>query len=91
VEPLKVQAIIEIPPPRNLCQLQSLEGKANILRNFVRDYATGVHGFLTLLHHDIPFRWDEHAQTAFDDLKAVLSNAPLISPPDYDHEYILYL
>jgi hypothetical protein len=44
-----------------------------------------------LLHHDIPFRWDEHAQTTFDDLKATLSNAPLISPPDYDCDYILYL
>jgi hypothetical protein len=28
---LKVQAITEIPPPWNLCQLQSLQGKANFL------------------------------------------------------------
>jgi hypothetical protein len=47
--------------------------------------------FLRLLHHDIPFQWDEHAQTTFDDLKVALSNAPLISPPDYDRDYILYL
>jgi hypothetical protein len=91
VDPLKVQAITKIPPPRNLCQLQSLQGKANFLRRFVPDYATHAHGFLCLLHHDIPFRWDEHAQTTFDDLKVALSNAPLISPPDYDHDYILYL
>jgi hypothetical protein len=50
-----------------------------------------VHGFLHLLRHDIPFRWDEHAQTTFDDLKVALSNASLISPPDYDRDYILYL
>jgi hypothetical protein len=91
VDPLKVQAITKIPPPRNLRQLQSLQGKANFLRRFVPDYATRAHGFLHLLHHDIPFRWDEHAQTTFDDLKSTLSNAPLISPPDYDHDYILYL
>jgi hypothetical protein len=91
VDPLKVQAITEIPPPRNLHQLQSLQGKANFLRCFVPDYATRAHGFLRLLRHDIPFRWDEHAQTTFDDLKVALSNAPLISPPDYDHDYILYL
>jgi hypothetical protein len=47
--------------------------------------------FLCLLRHDIPFRWDEHAQSTFDDLKYSLSNAPLISPLDYDHNYILYL
>jgi hypothetical protein len=31
VDPLKVQAIIEIPPPWNLRQLQSLQAKANFL------------------------------------------------------------
>jgi hypothetical protein len=44
-----------------------------------------------LLHHDIPFRWDEHAQNDFDDLKEALSNSPLISPHEYDSDYILYL
>jgi hypothetical protein len=81
----------ENSPPWNLCQLQSLQGKANFLRRFVPDYATRAHGFLHLLRHDIPFQWDEHAQNTFDDLKAALSNAPLISPPDYDRDYILYL
>jgi hypothetical protein len=66
----KTVYITEIPPPRNLRQLQSLQGKANFLRRFVPDYATCVHGFLRLLRHDIPFRWDEHAQTTFDDLKS---------------------
>jgi hypothetical protein len=91
VDPLKVQAIKKIPPPMTLHQLQSLEGKAKFLRHFVLDYATRAHGFLRLLHHDIPFRWDEHAQAKFDDLKSTLSNSSLISPPDYDHDYILYL
>jgi hypothetical protein len=65
VDPLKVQAITEIPPPWNLRQLQSLQGKANFLRRFVPDYATRAHGFLHLLCHDIPFQWDEHAQNCF--------------------------
>jgi hypothetical protein len=91
VDPLKVQVITEIPPPRNLCQLQSVQDKANFLRRVVLDYATRVHGFLLLLRHDIPFQWDEHTQSDFDDLKVVLSNAPLISPPKYDRDYILYL
>jgi hypothetical protein len=91
MDPLKVQAITKIPPPRNLRQLQSLQGKANFLRRFVPDYATRAHSFLRLLCHDIPFHWDEHAQKAFDDLKMALSNAPLISSPDYNRDYILYI
>jgi hypothetical protein len=91
VDPLKVKAITEIPPPQNLRQLQSLQGKANFLRRFVPDYAIHAHGFLRLLRHDIPFHWDDYAQQSFDDLKAALSNAPLISAPDYNHDYILYV
>jgi hypothetical protein len=62
VDPLKVQAITELPPPRNLRQLQSLQGKSNFLRRFVPGYAIRAHGFLRLLRHDIPFHWDDYAQ-----------------------------
>jgi hypothetical protein len=62
MDPLKVQAITEIPPPRNLRQPQSLQGKAKFFRCFVPYYAIHAHGFLRLLHHDIPFHWDAHAQ-----------------------------
>jgi hypothetical protein len=88
---LKVQAITEIPPPQNLCQLQSLQCKANFLRCFVPDYATHTHGLLHLLHHDIPFQWDKHDQTTFDDLNESLSNTPLITPPNYNRDYVLYI
>jgi hypothetical protein len=91
VDPLKVQAIIEIPPPQNLCQLQSLQGKTNFLWRFVPEYSTRTHSFLRLLCHDIPFHWDKHAQKSFDDIKMVLSNAPLISSTDYNCDYILYI
>jgi hypothetical protein len=90
VDPLKVKATIEIPP-RNLRQLQSLQGKANFLRRFVPDYTVRAHGFLRLLRHDIPFHWDDYAQQSFDDLKAALSNASLINAPDYNRDYILYV
>jgi hypothetical protein len=57
----------------------------------VPDYAIRAHGFLHLLRHDIPFHWDNYVQHLFDDLKEALSNAPLISAPDYNRDYILYI
>jgi hypothetical protein len=59
MDPLKVKVITEIPPPQNLRQLQSLQGKANFLRRFVPDYAICTHSFLLLLRHNIPFHWDD--------------------------------
>jgi hypothetical protein len=91
VDPLKVKSITEIPPPRNLRQLQSLQGKANFLRHFVPDYAIRAHDFLRLLLHDIPFHLENYAQQSFHDIKTALSNAPLISAPDYNRNYILYV
>jgi hypothetical protein len=91
VNPLKVKSITEIPPPRNLRQLQSLQGKANFLRRFVLDYTIRAQSFLHLLRHDIPFHWDDYSQQSFDDLRAALSNAPLMSAPDYNRDYILYV
>jgi hypothetical protein len=39
VDPLKIKAILALPPPTNLTQLQSLQGKANFLRRFICNYA----------------------------------------------------
>ena len=91
VDPMKVQSILNLPPPHTLCQFQSLQGKANFLRQFIPDYATKVHGFLCLLHTNIPFVWDENAQGAFDALQQALNSTPLLSPPNFTKEFILYV
>lgn len=91
LDSLKFQAIKELPPPCTLCQLQSLQGKANFLRRFIPNYATTMHGFLRLLRSNIPFIWDDYAEQAFDALKHALSSAPLISPPEFEKDFILYI
>ena len=88
LDPLKVQDILELPLPRTLRQLQSLQGKANFLRRFVPDYATTAHGFLRLLRSHTPFIWDTYAQEYFDALKHALTSAPLIRPPDFDRDFV---
>ena len=35
VDPSKVEAIVNLPPPSTLLQLQSLQGKAKFLRRFI--------------------------------------------------------
>ena len=91
LDPLKFQAILELPIPHTLCQLQSLQGKDNFLLWFVPDYATTAHGFLRLLRSKIPFLWDAYAQESFDSLKHALMSTPLIFPPDFDRDFILYI
>jgi hypothetical protein len=44
-----------------------------------------------LLKNDTPFIWDERAQESFDALKKSLVSAPLLSPPDYCRDLLLYI
>ena len=46
---------------------------------------------MLLLKQDTPFVWDEIAQLAFEALKKALLSAPLLRPPDYSCDFILYL
>ena len=46
---------------------------------------------MCLLKQDTPFVWDETAQLAFEALKKALLLAPLLRPPDYSRDFILYL
>jgi hypothetical protein len=80
-----------LPPPRKILQLQSLQGKANFLRRFIANYAEITKGFMHLLKKDVSFFWDEAAQCSFDALKHVLTTAPLLRPPNYNKEFLLYL
>ena len=87
----KVEAIINLPPPSTLRQLQSLQGKANFLRRFIPNYTELTKGFTRLLKHNIPFFWDEIANQSFDAVKNVLTHTPLLHPPNYNQDYFLYL
>jgi hypothetical protein len=55
VDPLKVEAIIQLPPPHTILQLQSLQGKEIFLRRFIMNYAEITKGFMRLLKKDVPF------------------------------------
>jgi hypothetical protein len=55
------------------------------------NYATITKGFMHILKEDTHFIWDERAQESFDDLKKSLVSAPLLKPPNYSRDYLLYI
>ena len=91
IDPLKIAAILALPAPTNLLELQSLQGKANFLRYFVCNFTEKTHGYIRLFKKNTPFCWDDQAQCAFDNLKHALTNSPVIPPPDYSKDFILYI
>ena len=91
IDPLKIAAILSLPAPTNLLELQSLQGKANFLHCFICNFAEKTYGYMRLLKKDTPFFWDDQAQWAFDNLKHALTHSPMIRPLDYSNNFLLYI
>jgi hypothetical protein len=89
VDPMKVEAILNLPPPSTLHQLQSLKGKEIFLRRFIPNYVELMKGFTWILNKGYYFVWDDIANRSFEALKLSLTRAPLLFPPDYSRDYFL--
>ena len=59
VDPLKVEAILQLSPLRNIRHLQCLQGMENFLQRFVVNFANLTKGFMHILKKDTTFCWDE--------------------------------
>ena len=46
---------------------------------------------MRLLKKNTPFFWDDQAQCTFDSLKHALIHSPVIHPPDYSNDFLLYI
>lgn len=46
---------------------------------------------MQLLKKDIVFIWDEVTQRSFDALNQALTTTPLVNPPNYNKDFLLYL
>ena len=87
--PDKIRAIIEMAPPRNVKEVQSLNSKIAALNRFMlRATDKCLPFFCTLKKY---FEWTAKCQQAFEDLKTYLLSPPLLSPSQPEEELFLYL
>ena len=87
--PNKIRAIMEMAPPRNVKEVQSLNGKIAALNRFVSRATDKCLPFFHTLKRS--FEWTTECQQAFEELKAYLSSPPLLSPSQPGEELFLYL
>ena len=85
----KIRAIMEMKPPRNAKEVQSLNGKVAALNRFVSRETNKCLPFFHTLKKS--FEWTDECQQAFEELKAYLFAPPLLSPSQPGEELFLYL
>ena len=87
--PDKIRAIMEMAPPRNVKEVQSLNGKIAALNKFVSRATDKCLPFFHTLKKS--FEWTAKCQQTFEELKAYLSSPPLLSPSQSGENFFLYL
>ena len=87
--PDKIRAIMEMKPPRNVKEVESLNGKVAALNRFVLRATDKCLPFFRILKKS--FEWTDECQQAFEELKAHLSAPLLLSPSQPGEEIFLYL
>jgi len=87
-DPAKIQAVKEWPTPTTVKQVRGFLGFAGYYRRFVRNFGV-IAGPLHALTKTDGFCWSLEAQSAFDTLKAVLCNAPVLALPVFDKQFMV--
>ena len=89
VNPDKIQAILNMKPPRNIKEVQSLTRLVVAFNKFISKATDKCLPFFKVLKK--AFECTDECQKAFQDLKAYLTAAPLLSPSIPGEELYLYL
>ncbi|KAG8483060.1 hypothetical protein CXB51_021951 [Gossypium anomalum] len=90
VDPRKIKAIMEWKPPRSVSEIKSFLGLAGYYRRFVKGFSVMAAPLTKLIRKGVPFVWTEKQQEAFEKLKKVLTEAPILIQPEFGKDFTVY-
>eukprot|EP00253_Pinus_taeda_P008794 PITA_08794 len=86
----RIQAILQIPYPRNIKELQAFLGKINFLRRFIPNLAELIRLLRNMLKNDAKVRWSLETKRAFESIKAALTQTPVLTSPQFHNDFIIF-
>lgn len=89
VDPNKVSPIVNYPVSQNVKELQRFLRMATWYRKFLINYATIASPLNKLLSKKQNWIWEEEQQTAFEKIRNLLTEAPILSRPNFDVTFVL--
>ena len=78
VDPHKVQAVLEMPPPRDISAIQCLLGLTQYLSKFLPHLSDITKPLRELTQKDVSWTWDHMRQQTLDELKKAVTNTPIL-------------
>ena len=89
-DPAKVAKVQQWSPPTDLNQLRSFLGLANYFRRFIKGFAQVAAPLNNLLSKNTVFSWSAACQQSFEEIKHLLTVAPVLALPVWDKKFQLY-
>ena len=89
-DPAKISIISEWPAPTNLTELRSFIGLIQYCRRFIPNLSKILVPLTKLTSKDVPFVWSTDCQSAFAQLKVLISTAPTLAMPDPNLPFQVY-
>ena len=79
--PSQIKAVLDIPSPKCVKDVQRLTGKIAALTRFISKSSERCQPFFDILKKNKEFVWNDAAEKALQDLKEYLTSPPLLSKP----------
>jgi hypothetical protein len=90
VDPSKVKDLLEWKPPTTVHQVRSFLGLAGYYRRFIPDFSKLVKPITSLLRNETKFHWSSKCNEAFEQLKVLLTTAPVLAQPNINKPFDVY-
>ncbi|KAJ0476776.1 putative nucleotidyltransferase, Ribonuclease H [Helianthus annuus] len=90
VDPAKIEAVKSWITPKNPSEVRSFLGLAGKYRRFIEGFSKIDVPLTALTQKDKPFVWGTEQESAFQTLKHKLCNAPILTLPDGNNDFIVY-
>ena len=84
-----IKAIKSLPTPTCKRDIQKILGVVGYFRRFVPNFSSISEPLTNLLHKNVKFNWSKECNDAFDLLKAIMCNPPVLKLPNFDKSFKL--
>lgn len=89
MDSVKVDGLLKWPEPKTVKEVRSFLGFGNFYRKFIAHYADLARPLHQLTKKDVPFRWSDACQKAFDALKQQFTTGPVLLMPDSAKPFVM--
>ena len=79
----KVELIVKFPSPTTIKGVRQFLGHVGFYRRFIKDFSKLARPLYELLVKDAKFVWDDRCQQIFEELKLLLTTAPIVRAPNW--------